>query len=185
MARTSPTATPVIALLVFTAGHVAAALSDDFTVWLPARFICGAATGTFWAVGAVLASAAAGRAVSVKATAVIASGLTLWSANPVAVIVLFILLGAVAMAPQPILIAAVGQIAAPTNTLAIALSVSSLTIGIALGSWSGGAMLASSLRLQGPSMLGTGVAVLAAVALAVAATSVKRPVGPAALAHTL
>ncbi|WP_236787844.1 MFS transporter [Amycolatopsis sp. GM8] len=317
--RLAPGATLVIALLVFAAGHAVAAFNDNYAVWLIARFFSGAVTGTFWAVGAVLAAAAAGRAASVRATAIIAGGLTLanvlgvpigtalgqwlgwrapfwglaalavaaaavlavtlpaaargtastlaaeisslrkarlwliylgavllpasfvcvygyiaplltdraglaapavplvmfgyglagvlgavfggrfgdrgpfrvaipsviliavilaaltlWGASTIAAIVLFVLLGGVAMVAQPILIATAGQVTAPTNTLAIALTVSSLNVGIALGSWSGGLMLSSPLGFRGPSLLGTGVAVLAAVALAAAAASAKR-----------
>ncbi|MEV5451753.1 MFS transporter [Streptomyces sp. NPDC052535] len=70
-------ATLVAALLVFALGHVVAALSSSFGIQLAARFVSAVATGTFWAVGAVLATAAAGKAAGARATAVMIGGLTL------------------------------------------------------------------------------------------------------------
>lgn len=318
--RLPANATLVVAVLVFMAGHLVAALSSSFTVWLVARAFSGAATGTFWALGAVLAATAAGRAASVRATAIVAGGLTvanvlgvpigtvlgqwlgwrapfwvlaglalvaavvlalglraashgprstlrselqavrkrrlwliylgamllpasfvsvysyiapllteraglsdtavplvmfgyglagvlgtiiggrlgdrapyrvaipsvailavvlgaltIWGGNPVVAIVLFVLLGSVAMVAQPILIATAGQLAAPTTTLAIALTVSSLNVGIAIGAWLGGVVLSSALGYQGPPLAGALIAVVAVVALALAARAARRP----------
>ncbi|WP_430336190.1 MFS transporter [Rhodococcus sp. ACT016] len=314
--RLPPRATLVAALLVFAAGHLVSALSDSFSVQLAARFVSAVATGTFWAVGAVLATAAAGRASSARATAVMIGGLTLanvlgvpigtalgqwlgwrgpfwvlaalaavaavvlalrlpkarnaattslraelrslrhgrlwliylacalipgsfiaaysyiapllteraglaevavpivmlgyglatlagtafggkvgdrspfgaalpavaliavilaaltvWGENPIAAVVLFVLLGLVAMVAQPILISqALGQ-AGETHTLAVALSTAALNVGIATGSWLGGVVLASSLGLAAPTLLGAGIAVAAVIVLALVATT--------------
>ncbi|MFJ3804739.1 MFS transporter [Streptomyces sp. NPDC090088] len=70
-------ATLVLALLVFALGHVVAAVSSSFGIQLAARFVSAVATGTFWAVGAVLAAAAAGKEAGARATAVMIGGLTL------------------------------------------------------------------------------------------------------------
>ncbi|MFJ8768964.1 MFS transporter [Streptomyces clavifer] len=69
--------TLVLALAVFALGHVVAALSGSFTVVLLARVVTALATGAFWAVGFVIATAAAGPANSTKAVGVMMGGLTL------------------------------------------------------------------------------------------------------------
>ncbi|MCA1185048.1 MFS transporter [Saccharopolyspora sp. 6T] len=70
-------ATLVLALLVFAAGHVVAALSGSFAVVTTARAITALATGTFWAVGAVVATGAAGPGANARALAVMSGGLSL------------------------------------------------------------------------------------------------------------
>jgi predicted MFS family arabinose efflux permease len=70
-------ATLVLALLVFAAGHVLAALSSDFTVVAIARVITALAAGAFWAVAAVVATTAAGPANSTRALGVMMSGVGL------------------------------------------------------------------------------------------------------------
>lgn len=70
-------ATLVGALLVFAAGHVVAALSDSFTVVAVSRVITALATGTFWAIGAVVATAVAGPGTGARALAVMSGGLSL------------------------------------------------------------------------------------------------------------
>ncbi|MFJ2374594.1 MFS transporter [Streptomyces sp. NPDC087769] len=69
--------TLVLALSVFAAGHVVAALTSSFTVVLVARFVTALATGAFWAVGFVIATAAAGPANATRAVSVMMGGLTL------------------------------------------------------------------------------------------------------------
>ncbi|MFB7223616.1 MFS transporter [Streptomyces sp. NPDC056227] len=69
--------TLVLALAVFAAGHVVAALSSSFTVVLAARFVTALATGAFWAVGFVIATTAAGPANATRAVSVMMGGLTL------------------------------------------------------------------------------------------------------------
>ncbi|WP_219418968.1 MFS transporter [Pseudonocardia nigra] len=75
--RLPPRATLVLALLLFAAGHVAAAASSSFVIVLVARFAAAVATGTFWAVGAVVAAGAAGQAASARAMGVMIGGVTL------------------------------------------------------------------------------------------------------------
>ncbi|GAA3343039.1 MFS transporter [Curtobacterium pusillum] len=48
--------TMMLALAVFTLGHVGAALTDSFALLLVSRFVSALATGAFWAVAAVVAS---------------------------------------------------------------------------------------------------------------------------------
>ncbi|MFE6157812.1 MFS transporter, partial [Streptomyces sp. NPDC056486] len=69
--------TLVLALAVFALGHVVAALSSSFTIVLVARVITALATGAFWAVGFVIATAAAGPENSTRAVGVMMGGLTL------------------------------------------------------------------------------------------------------------
>ncbi|MEU5891750.1 MFS transporter [Streptomyces sp. NPDC047461] len=48
--------TLILALAVFSLGHVVAALSTSFTVVLAARVVTALATGAFWSVGFVVAT---------------------------------------------------------------------------------------------------------------------------------
>lgn len=65
------------ALAVFALGHVVAVLSSSFTVILTARVVTALATGAFWAVGFVIATATAGPGNSTRAVGVMMGGLTL------------------------------------------------------------------------------------------------------------
>ncbi|WP_330280574.1 MULTISPECIES: MFS transporter [unclassified Streptomyces] len=69
--------TLVLALTVFAAGHVIAALTSSFTIVLAARFVAALATGAFWAVGFVIATTAAGPANATRAVSAVMGGLTL------------------------------------------------------------------------------------------------------------
>ncbi|MET7451443.1 MFS transporter [Streptomyces sp. NPDC005574] len=69
--------TLVLALTVFSLGHVVAALGTSFTIVLAARVVTALATGAFWAVGFVIATAAAGPGNSTRAVSVMMGGLTL------------------------------------------------------------------------------------------------------------
>jgi predicted MFS family arabinose efflux permease len=69
--------TLVLALAVFSLGHVIAALSGSFTIVLAARVVTALATGAFWSVGFVVATAAAGPRNSTRAIGVMMGGLTL------------------------------------------------------------------------------------------------------------
>ncbi|BBC29762.1 hypothetical protein SGFS_010560 [Streptomyces graminofaciens] len=69
--------TLILALVVFSLGHVVAAASTSFTVVLIARVVTVLATGAFWAVGFVVATAAAGPSHSTRAVGVMMGGLTL------------------------------------------------------------------------------------------------------------
>jgi DHA1 family inner membrane transport protein len=64
----------VLALAVFAAGHVIAALSSSFEVVLGARVLTAVVTGMFWSVAAVVATTAAGPAAASKALGVLMSG---------------------------------------------------------------------------------------------------------------
>ncbi|MCX5328904.1 MFS transporter [Streptomyces sp. NBC_00140] len=69
--------TLILALAVFSVGHVIAALSSSFTIVLVTRFVTALATGAFWAVGFVVVTAAAGPRDSTRAVGVMMGGLTL------------------------------------------------------------------------------------------------------------
>ncbi|KZX21686.1 MFS transporter [Rathayibacter tanaceti] len=70
-------ATLIAALLLFAVAHVVAASTDVFAVVLVARFVAAIATGTFWAIGAVVAAAAAGPEAGAKAMGIMVGGVTL------------------------------------------------------------------------------------------------------------
>ena len=70
-------ATLVLALLVFAAGHIVAALSSDFVAVLIARAVTALAAGAFWSAASVVATHAAGPANSARALGVMMSGVGL------------------------------------------------------------------------------------------------------------
>ena len=76
-ARVPQRSTLVAALLVFSAGHVVAAISSSFTVVLIARIVTALATGTFLAVAAAVAVAAVGAANGARAMGTLMSGVAL------------------------------------------------------------------------------------------------------------
>jgi predicted MFS family arabinose efflux permease len=69
--------TLVLALEIFAAGHVIAALSDSFALLLLARVLTAVVTGAFWSVASVVATTAAGPAASSRALGVMGSGVAL------------------------------------------------------------------------------------------------------------
>ncbi|MFI1209818.1 MFS transporter [Streptomyces sp. NPDC020802] len=69
--------TLILALVVFSLGHLAAALSSSFALVVAARVVTALATGTFWCVGAVVATTAAGPAATSRALGMLMGGLTL------------------------------------------------------------------------------------------------------------
>ncbi|MGC0397417.1 putative MFS family arabinose efflux permease [Streptomyces sp. SAI-126] len=68
--------TLILALVVFSLGHLAAALSSSFALVLAARVVTALATGTFWCVGAIVATTAAGPAATSRALSMLLGGLT-------------------------------------------------------------------------------------------------------------
>jgi len=66
----------VAALLLFSVGHVIGALTDVFALALVGRLVAALGTGTFWAVGALVATGAAGRERAASAMGVMIGGLT-------------------------------------------------------------------------------------------------------------
>lgn len=70
-------ATLIMALLLFAVAHVVAASTDVFAVVLVARFAAAVATGTFWAIGAVVAANAAVAEAGAKAMGIMVGGVTL------------------------------------------------------------------------------------------------------------
>lgn len=70
-------ATLVLALLVFAGAHIAAALTTSFGVILVARFLAAVGTGTFWAIGAVVAADAAGAQAGARAMGIMIGGVTM------------------------------------------------------------------------------------------------------------
>ncbi|WP_327731413.1 MFS transporter [Streptomyces sp. NBC_00487] len=68
--------TLILALVVFALGHLVAALSSSFALVLAARLATALATGTFWSVGAVVATTAAGPAATSRALSMLLGGAT-------------------------------------------------------------------------------------------------------------
>lgn len=66
----------IAALMVFAAGHVIGALSSHLGLALVGRFAAALGNGTFWAVGAAVATAAAGPAAGTRAMSVMVGGVT-------------------------------------------------------------------------------------------------------------
>lgn len=66
----------IAALVVFAAAQIAMAVSPSMPLAVLARFVAALANGTFWAVGAVVATDAVGTASSARAVSVMVSGFT-------------------------------------------------------------------------------------------------------------
>lgn len=66
--------TLVLALLVFSAGHVVVALTDDLSVILVTRFVTALVTGAFWSIAASVAAATVGPESSARAIGLVLSG---------------------------------------------------------------------------------------------------------------
>src|SRR3954467_5731369 len=66
--------TLVLALTIFAAGHVIAALSGSFDLLLSARGLTAVVTGAFWSVASVVATRAAGPAAGSRAPGLLGSG---------------------------------------------------------------------------------------------------------------
>lgn len=66
--------TLILALLVFSAGHVAVALSTSLPLLLGARFITALATGAFWSIASVVAARLAPAGSSSRALGMITAG---------------------------------------------------------------------------------------------------------------
>src|SRR5215218_8082953 len=75
--RVPKRATLVLALALFAAGHVVAALSGSFTLLLVARVLTAVVTGAFWSVASVVATRAAGPEASTRALGLMGSGVAL------------------------------------------------------------------------------------------------------------
>ncbi|WP_431904624.1 MFS transporter [Amycolatopsis thermoflava] len=104
------------------------------------------------------------------------------STNPVATVVLLVLMGLAGQSVPPVSTALVVRFAGKAPTLAAALSASAFNSGIAIGSAIAGIALDSSLGLTGPSLVGTIMAALALVPLltlaAIRATRTDTPAAP-------
>ncbi|MDI9929723.1 MFS transporter [Rhodococcus sp. IEGM 1354] len=64
----------LLALAVYSAGHIVVALTDDLSIILVARFVTALATGAFWSIAASVASRVAGPDASVRAIGLVLSG---------------------------------------------------------------------------------------------------------------
>ncbi|WP_327665116.1 MFS transporter [Streptomyces sp. NBC_00498] len=109
-----------------------------------------------------------------SATAAILAANTLWATNSVLAVVLVVLLGAAGFATNPVVVGEVVRVAGAGRALPMALATSAFQVGIALGSWVGGAALTSALGLQGPPLTGMVLALLALVPLGLLAASRRK-----------
>src|SRR3954468_13233146 len=69
--------TLVLALVIFAAGHVLAALSGSFALLLAARVLTAVVTGAFWSVASIVATRASRPEASSRALGVMGSGVAL------------------------------------------------------------------------------------------------------------
>lgn len=69
--------TLVLTLLTFSIAHFVVAVSSDFTVVMLARLLAAVATGTFWALGSLVATEIAGQEHSARAMSLMVAGTTL------------------------------------------------------------------------------------------------------------
>ncbi|MGP5931743.1 MFS transporter [Corynebacterium glyciniphilum] len=103
---------------------------------------------------------------SAAATFLVLVGLLLFSHNAAVTIVLVVLLGVFGMSTNPVLISMAVRYADRAPTLASAMATASFNVGTAVGSWIAGMTLATSLGASGPVAVGTIVAVLYFIPLA-------------------
>lgn len=104
--------------------------------------------------------------VAATATFLVLAALSLFSHSAVATIALVVLLGLFGMSTNPVLIGMAVRYADHAPTLASALSTSSFNLGTAIGSWIAGFALESALGATGPVLVGTCIAALYFVPLA-------------------
>ncbi|MCL7368399.1 hypothetical protein [Streptomyces ardesiacus] len=93
-------------------------------------------------------------------------------------VVLVVLLGTTGFATNPVVVGQVVHVAGAGRALPMALATSAFQAGIALGSRTGGAALASTPHLQGPPLTGTVLALPALVSLGLPAAT-HRTAAPA------
>lgn len=103
---------------------------------------------------------------SATATFLVLVGLLLFSQNAVVTVVLVVLLGLFGMSTNPVLIGMAVRYADRAPTLASAMATAAFNVGTAVGSWIAGKTLATSLGAGGPVAVGTFVAALYIVPLA-------------------
>ncbi|MFI5681965.1 MFS transporter [Streptomyces cellulosae] len=144
---------------------------------------------TGYGLGALLGTTAGGRLgdrqplatliTAAATTTLVLLLLTLFSASPVAAVVLVTLMGMAGFAPTPVLGALALRFAGSAPTLVSGLSGSAPNVGIALGSWTAGIALTSPLKQAGPPLVGTVAAALTLVPLtALALARTTRPGKP-------
>ncbi|KOX46927.1 hypothetical protein [Streptomyces sp. NRRL F-7442] len=93
-------------------------------------------------------------------------------------VVLVVLLGTTGFATNPVVVGQVVHVAGAGRALPMALATSAFQAGIALGSRTGGAALASTPYLQGPPLTGTVLALPALIPLGLPAAT-HRTAAPA------
>ncbi|WP_420098469.1 MFS transporter [Corynebacterium sp.] len=103
---------------------------------------------------------------SATATFLVLAGLLLFSHNAAVTIVLVVLLGLFGMSTNPVLIGMAVRYADKAPTLASAMATASFNVGTAVGSWIAGMTLATSLGASGPVAVGTIVAAVYFIPLA-------------------
>jgi predicted MFS family arabinose efflux permease len=134
-------------------------------------------------VGSLIGTVYGGRLGDVRphaTTIVVAAGTTvvllvicLVSAHAVPTVVLVVLLGLVGLSANPVLSSLAVRFAGVAATLGVAMSVSAYNLGTAVGSWTAGLTLSSSLGATGPAAVGTLIAGLTLIPT-VAITLIQR-----------
>jgi DHA1 family inner membrane transport protein len=94
-----------------------------------------------------------------------------FSANPVAAVILIVLLGAAAMSVPPVATSLAVRFASDAPTIAAAVAVSAFNLGIAAGSFAAGRALESPLGPVGPEIVGAIMVALGLIPLAILAVT--------------
>ncbi|MEV0932328.1 MFS transporter [Streptomyces phaeochromogenes] len=109
-------------------------------------------------------------------TTILLLAICLLSGYAALTIVLVALLGLFGLGANPVLISLGVRFAGRAPTLGSALTVSAFNLGTAIGSWSAGLALESSLGATGPAAIGTVIAALTLIpTIAIALTQRRRP----------
>jgi len=155
---------------------------------LPANAVPLALVG--FGAGALLGSIVGGRLgdrrpyatmlVAAALTVAILAALCLLSQQALPTVILIALLGLAGMTINPVLISLAVTFACDSPTLASALSTSSFNLGIAGGSWIAGLTLGSRLQELGPPLVGSLIATLTLIPLALLARRAAAGDRPAA-----
>lgn len=153
--------------------------------WLLVLFGAGLVVGN-WAGGRLADRSIDGTLLAFIGALVIVLALFAWLAfNPVATIVLLVLMGAFGFGTVPGLQSRIMRYAADAPTLASGANIAAFNLGNALGAWAGGLTIAAGLGYTSPIWVGAAITLAALVVMGVAAATARRSRPADATAPTL
>lgn len=142
--------------------------------WLLVLFGAGLVVGN-WAGGRLADRSIDGTLLAFIAALVVVLTLFGWlAADPVATIVLLVLMGAFGFGTVPGLQSRVMRFAAGAPTLASGANIAAFNLGNALGAWAGGLTIAAGLGFTSPIWVGAAITLAALVVMTVAAATARR-----------